>query len=242
MWNLALAATALGEGDVAAGAWRDLGFDSVRLGAGGLPLLDALPAARVRIRSRPSGHGLVAEPAERFEVLTVAPHSPGHGVVTTPTFGESPVDYGDLVLWDGAPVASEDGTPVHPVIERIREGDESRLRFVAIVSPGDLEALTGHLPEDVRLFVRDEGFGQEERGERLVYGKLVAPGGLAPSDLLARFEAASVSLRNLRLAVPELYERVGDTRRAGQEHQAWKGVERAAIKRGLVADPAFQSS
>ena len=67
-----------------------------------------------------------------------------------------------------------------------------------------------------------------------MYGKLVAPAALPVSELRDRFESATVALRTLRLAVPELYESAGDTRRAGQEHQAWKGVERAAIKRGLV--------
>ena len=36
------------------------------------------------------------------------------------------------------------------------------------------------------------------------------------------------------LAIPELYEALGDSKRAGQEHQAWRGIERNAMKKGLV--------
>ena len=44
------------------------------------------------------------------------------------------------------------------------------------------------------------------------------------------------ALRTMRLAMPELYEKTGPTKRAGQEHQAWRGIERVALKRGLVPE------
>jgi hypothetical protein len=38
----------------------------------------------------------------------------------------------------------------------------------------------------------------------------------------------------LTLALPQLYELIGDTPAAGKAHQAWGGIERAAQKQGLL--------
>ncbi len=233
LWNAALAATALGHGDVAAGLWRDLGFE-VRLSQGGMPIVDDVPARAVRVPSRDAGYGVSRGPAEGFEVVWVAPLSPGHGVVSSPTFRDAPVDYGDLVLWDGAPVSSD--PLVFPLLEILRVGDERRLRFAAILRQGDIEALSEALPEGIRLFVYPEG--REVEGERLVYGKLIAPAGVDLARLRENLEAAVRGPRGYRLAIPALYEATGPTKRAGQEHQAWRALEKAAVHKGLVDDAA----
>ncbi|MEM7605456.1 MAG: hypothetical protein AAF411_08865 [Myxococcota bacterium] len=232
LWNLALAATALGDGDLAAGAWKSLGFEGVRMSGGGLPFLEGVPPRRIRVRSKPSGYGVVAQDAG-FEVLNVAPLSPAHGVVSSASFEDAPLDFGDIVLWDGAPVASDELGPIFPALERLRAGDERRHRFVAIIDEVGLANLREALGEGVRLFVHDGDPAAEPSGERLMYGKIVSQS-VSDASLRTRLEAYGAKARTLRLAAPALYEALGDSRRAGQEHQAWRGVERAAIKRGLV--------
>jgi len=237
LWNQAICATGAGEGEVALEAWSALGLPA-RLASGGLPSVDGLPAMRVRAPSVPSGHGLRELPDRSFESVWVAPLSPCHGVVQSPSFQQTPIDYGDVVLWDGAPVAIEDAirsgsrphgatpepVPCFPLLEILRRGDEQRVRFVAIAKPEQVERLGDALR--CRVFVHSEpGPGPE----RLVYGKLVAPADL---DLRTPWSQAT---RDMRAAAPELYEG-GDPKRAGQEHQAWRGVERVAVKRGLVSD------
>lgn len=229
LWNAALAATALGEGDVAAGLWRDLGF-AVRLSAGGMPIVDDVPPRQVRVPSKDAGYGFSRGPREGFEVVWVTPLSPGHGVVSSASFRDCPVDYGDLVLFDGAPVAQD--PPVFPLLEILKAGDERRLRFAALLKAGDLEALADALPEGVRVFAYPEG--REVDGERLVYGKLVVPAAVDLAKLRERLEAAARGPRGYRLAVPGLYEATGPSKRAGQEHQAWRALEQAAARKGLV--------
>ncbi|MAC25269.1 MAG: hypothetical protein CMH59_02065, partial [Myxococcales bacterium] len=227
----ALAATALGQGDVAAGLWRDLGIEA-RLSEGGMPIVEGVPEVRVRAPSVASGHGVLPEPERSFEVLWVAPTSPCHGVVISPSFRDCPVDWGDVVLWDGAPVSQD--PPVFPLLEILREGDEHRFRFVALAKRGDVEKIVERLPEGVQAFAHPVGV--EKDGDVLAYGKLVAPASVDLKALRGRFEAALAELRTMRLAMPELYEKTGPTKRAGQEHQAWRGIERVALKRGLVPE------
>ena len=229
LWNAALAATALGEGDVAAGLWRDLGFE-VRLSSGGMPVVDDVPTRAVRVPSKDAGYGFSRGPNESFEVVWVTPLSPAHGVVSSASFRECPVDYGDLVLFDGAPVAND--PPVFPLLEILKVGDERRLRFAAILRAGDLESLADALPDGVRVFAYPEG--RELEGERLVYGKLVVPAAIDLALVRAKLEEVVRGPKGHRLAVPALYEATGPTKRAGQEHQAWRALEQAALRKGLV--------
>lgn len=236
LWNMALSATALGEGDLAAGAWRDLGVEGVSLGKGGLPVVEGVPPRRVRVRCRPSGYGLKERPDTGFEMVHIAPISPGHGVVASPTFEDAPIDYGDIVLFDGAPVDHDGEGPVFPVLEVLRAGDEQRLRFVAMVGSGELEALVTALGEDIRAFAHPAVEQAESKDEQLIYGKLIARADVNAARLCQRLEAHGKDTKRLRIAIPDLYEVLGDTRRAGQEHQAWRGIERAAVKRGLTLE------
>ncbi|MEZ4250898.1 MAG: hypothetical protein R3B99_21960 [Polyangiales bacterium] len=224
----ALAATALGEGDVAAGLWRDLGF----LG----PSLVRRHADR---RRRPTarqcavarrGLRLRTRPEQSFEVAWVTPLSPCHGVVSSATFRDAPIDYGDLVLWDGAPVAND--PPVFPLLEILKEGDERRLRFATIVREGDLAALGDAMPEGVKVFAHPAG--REVEGERLAYGKLVVPASVDLASVRQKLEEVARGPKGHRFAIPGLYEATGPSKRAGQEHQAWRALERAALQKGLV--------
>ena len=242
LWNQALVATARGRGAEAEAHWRALGFGAKRpadAAEGRLPEVPELPPLRLRVPAKASGLGAPApgrgDDARSYEVVWVAPLTPGHGVVQSPTFEEAPVDYGDVVLWDGAPVAEERlgaageaprALPVFPLLEVLRPGEERRLRFVAAMGKGDLDALLAGLPDGCRIFAH------EGEAEGLAYGKLIVPGGMGLGDVQGRLEAVLTARRTLRFAVPALYEAVADAKRAGLEHQAWRGIERRAGLRG----------
>lgn len=227
LWNMAIAATAGGKGDLAAGAWRDLGLTVSLNESSGLPMVADVPPLQVRAPSKPSGRGFQQRAEVGFEIVTVQPISPCHGVVSTPTFEDTPIDYGDIVVWDGAPVAEA----CFPLLEILRRGDEHRLAFVAIVGDDTIEQLVRRVGLESRAFVHPGGEACE--GEQLVYGKWIAPASIAKPTLTRAWTDAIAAI-GVRIAIPELYEGV-DTRRAGQEHQAWRGVERVAQKRGLVS-------
>lgn len=258
LWNLALCATALGKGGDAAHAWRALAIDATVDPESGMPFVDGLPPLLVRVLSRPSPvDGTSAfDKGVGFELVWVAPISPCHGVVQSPTFRDAPIDYGDVILWDGAPVAEHraadgDRVPVFPVLEILRHGDEQRWPFISLErEAGALEALRTTLPEGARLFVQRERLQHHcpscEAGiphthdlssdeapagsaGTLKRGKVVVAAGTDLEALQQAWEAG-LGARKLVAALPGLYEALKQTKRSGQEHQAWRGIERKALQ------------
>jgi len=254
-----------------------------------MPLVEGLPPLLVRVLSRPSlVDGTSKLPTGvGFEVVWVAPLSPCHGVVQSPTFRDAPIDYGDLVLWDGAPVAehripTSRSMPVFALLEILRRGDERRWPFVALEKePGALTELEHALPGGTRIFVQQERFEHHcaacEAGEPHEHeaasvsapvpasvpprkatpsprGPLLSPsqrspvgdaerrlyGAFARGKVIVPAAVDLVSFRDawqsvigggaLAASLPCLYEELGETKHAGQEHQAWRGIEGKALR------------
>ena len=157
LWNIAICATALGRGEVAATALQKLGFKAT-VQSSGMPFVEDVPPVQVRVATRGSGHGMSGPELDRgvaFELVWVSPASPCHGVVQTATFRDGSADYGDLVLWDGTPVGitEHEGkkVPRFPLLSVLRRGDEHRYRFVALEQdPGDVLAFGEGLPRKLR--------------------------------------------------------------------------------------------
>jgi tetratricopeptide (TPR) repeat protein len=262
LWNIAICATALGRGEVAVDALRALGF-SPQLTAAGMPFVDGLPPLQVRVATRGGGIGFGGADLDRsvaFELVWVSPASPVHGVVQTPTFRESSVDYGDLVLWDGTPigVTERDGKPIprFPLLSRLRAGDERRLRFIALEqAEGDTQRMGDALPDGALLFVHratvEHLCSRCASGEhmqkhkhtapephRLVYGKMIVPGTIDLAAFRRALDAHLARHPSVQIVMPSLYEALGETATAGKAHQIWRGIERTALKTdGAIAVP-----
>jgi hypothetical protein len=270
LWNLAICATALGKAEEAVEIWEELGVPARVDVARGMPYVAGLPPMLVRVLSRtPTTDGTsdLPEKAVGFELVWVAPLSPCHGVVQSPTFRDAPIDYGDVVLWDGAPVAAhktsdDDTVPVFPILEILRRGSERRWPFVALErEPGSVRSLEADLPEGARVFIQQERVEHHcaaceagephEHGEdvvppapptpasesaagMLVRGKLIVPEAQDLSELRSAWEAATGS-RPLSISLPALYEELGDSKQAGQAHQAWRGIEGKVLRRKAQA-------
>jgi hypothetical protein len=258
LWNLAICATAIGKAEEAVEAWQRLGVDA-RIDHGrDMPYVANLPPLLVRVLSRTPETDATSQlphKAVGFELVWVAPLSPCHGVVQSPTFRDAPIDYGDLVLWDGAPVAAHEtpehgAVPVFPLLEILRHGGERRLPFVALErEPDAIANLETELPEGTRVFVQEErihhvcaacdaGEPHEHHDsavdatapEGLLRGKIIVP----PLQKLPEFRDSweqVIARRPVSIAIPLLYEQLKDAKRAGQEHQAWRGIEGKAIRR-----------
>ena len=262
LWNLAICATALGKAEEAVDAWLEMGIEARVDRSRGMPYVANLPPLLLRVLSRTPETDATSQLPEKsvgFELVWVAPLSPCHGVVQSPTFRDAPIDYGDLVLWDGAPVAAHntangETVPVFPLLEILRHGAERRWPFVALErEPGALEGLESDLPEGTRVFVQEErvhsqcaaceagephehhgtatepGQGQGQGQGRLVRGKVI----VQPVQNLEEFRdswEAALKKRAASVSMPALYEQLQDSKRAGQEHQAWRGIEGKALR------------
>ena len=256
LWNLAICATAIGKSEEAVEVWEEIGVPARLDRSRGMPYVAGLPPLLLRVLSRTSptdATALLPDKSVGFELVWTAPLSPCHGVVQSPTFRDAPIDYGDLVLWDGAPVAAhqvsaDDAVPVFPLLEVLRPGDERRWAFVALErEPGALEGLEQALPEGTRVFVQQERVGHHcaacEAGEAheheepvpasvsvsLARGKVIVQRTQDLEAFRTAWEAAT-GARPLSVSLPALYEELGDSKRAGQEHQAWRGIEGKALR------------
>lgn len=240
LWNLAICATALGEGALALQAWAELGIKG-ELSQAGMPFVPDMPALQVRVATlgEDTGqHDPLPAKAVTFEVLWVTPFSPCHGVIQTPSARRASVDFGDVVLWDGAPVELREvegrRVPIFPLLWVLRPGDERRLRFVGMQKqPGLVQGLAQSLQGSAHLVPFEAG-GQASDGAQLFYGKLIVPAATSLAGVREQLERELRSRAGLTLAVPQLYELLGDTPAAGKAHQAWAGIERSARRQGLL--------
>ncbi len=240
LWNLAIAATALGEGQLALDAWEQIGIRGNLSGAG-LPYVPDMPPMQLRVATLGEDTGRsdpLPPQAVTFEVLWVQPLSPCHGVVQSPTVRRASIDYGDVVLWDGAPVRMNEvdgrAMPVFPLLWILRPGEEKRLRFVGMEKTrGTIDAVAQDLGEQVEVAVFDRRANDAD-GNSIFYGKLLVAADQDLSVVRSALEASIRARAGITLAVPTLYELLGDTHAAGKAHQAWGGIERAAEKLGLL--------
>jgi len=56
---------------------------------------------------------------------------------------------------------------------------------------------------------------------------------LPPTQDLGVFREAweaAIGVRPVSMSLPGLYEELGDSKQAGQEHQAWRGIEGKALR------------
>jgi hypothetical protein len=228
----------------------------------GMPYVEGLPPAQVRIATRGSGHGYTGPELDQsvvFELVWVSPASPWHGVVQTPTFREGSVDYGDLVLWDGTPVGvtEHEGktVPRFPLLCKLRDGGERRFRFIALEQDeGDVAACAAGLPEPAQIFMQRANVEmlcprcasgdhmhkhshQPPEPHRIVYGKLIVPGELDLKQFRSAFDAYVRTHPKVQFVIPGLLEALGETKEAGKAHQLWRGLERTSEKR----DSSFRS-
>ncbi len=124
------------------------------------------------------------------------------------------------------------------------------MRFVALEQrEGDTVALGASLPDGAELFVlaarvesvcprcaagevlkKHEHAPPEEH--RIVRGKLVSRPGTDLAAVAAALEA-EMTKGAVSIAIPALYEALGDAKRAGREHQAYRGIERVGLRKGL---------
>jgi tetratricopeptide (TPR) repeat protein len=255
LWNLAICAIALGDGALAVQTLRKLGHDA-QLGERGMPRVEGLPPVQVRAATLGSGLGSASSIEDRavsLELLSVTPLSPLHGVVSSASYRDASIDYGDVVLWEPMPIGFGEhaGKPVprFPLLSVLRKGDERRFRFVALQqAPEQVAALAEDLPDGALMFVHREAIemlcprcasGEHMRKHRheaaeehrLVYGKIVLPGGVDPTAFRAAFDARLRAHPGVQIVMPGLLEAIGDTAAAGKAHQMWRGLERTDQKR-----------
>lgn len=248
----AIVALGAGEPDEAADALRALGL-TVEAAPGALPLVPDLAMLAVRVPSRPPRHAMLAmspDATGAFETVWVQPLSPMHGVVRTATFREAPCDFGDVILFDVAPIAmvpvpgGEQMAPLLAFLMVLKAGDERRLPFLSLEQePGQTSRILEALPSGVvpqihsqsvhrvcprcmagETLVKHEHLPPED--QRYVVGKIVVPAAIELKAVASAIDGAKATEPGVLLAIPALYEALKRTAEAGKHHQRWGAIER----------------
>jgi hypothetical protein len=169
------------------------------------------------------------------ETIWVERLSPCHGIVRCALYEPLGVDYGDVVLFDGAPVTyhkyADTTVPVFPHLATLERRKYRILEFAGTQCEKEQIAnLSAMLPDDTVLYVHTEqvvmlcaecfrntdlDHGRHESSEHtIVTGKLCAPPEIAPAELLRALDAAVQSAPGVSVYVPELANAAGNERRA----------------------------
>src|SRR3569833_201830 len=102
-WNLGICATGAGAADEALKVWKRL-QQTIEIGRVGLPE-GKYPDTKVRMAQRPLAERTAeSDDPGREETIWVERRSPCHGIVRSVLVYDLGVDFGDVVLFDGAPI------------------------------------------------------------------------------------------------------------------------------------------
>jgi len=241
-WNLMICAMGAGDYDRALTINKEMGM-KIERGVDGMPDGRFGPV-QVRVSSLgegidPKAHVVGTDPD--FENLWIDRRSLCHGIVVNATVHDLPVDYGDVVLFDGAPVGyrvdGDERIPRFPLLQILREGAYHRFWFIAQQPRGgQVQALSDEKnawtfyvhDEQVRMLchacARNEKEGHNhERDEKtephIVSGKLVIAK-TTPLEDVAKV-IANADKKKTQIAAPALFQEMGDDRALKANAELW---------------------
>ncbi len=242
-WNLGICATGAGQGSTALDVWRRLG-SMVEMGRFGLPE-GRYQAVKVKLAERPLAERSAEDDSPGLEeTVWVERLSPCHGIIRSVLFQDLGVEYGDVVLFDGAPVTrhryGDDVVPVFPHLATLRHAGYQIYDFLGTQDqPNRLSAISDDLADDSVVYSHTESFvllcpdcwrnggidhahPHGPREHQVITGRVAAPPHLPPADLLAQIDDAMAALDDCRILVPALCDSAGQAERADAE---WDLVE-----------------
>ncbi|MBP6633908.1 MAG: hypothetical protein KA297_31100 [Kofleriaceae bacterium] len=243
-WNLGICATGAGDGARALAVWQGLTMKVALAGNGRAE--GGFPMAKVRVAQHPLALRRAGGPdgPGAQENIWIERVGPCHGIIRSAVYAdELGVDYGDVVLFDGAPITHHvvDGREV-AVFPHLVTLEHAGYQIYPLAgtqpAPRLIAGLSAALPDDSVAYVHTEqvvllcqecslrhgaGHPHQTREHRVVRGKLCAPPGLAPAALLAALDAAvaAAGQDGLRVLVPALADAAGDPARAEVERRRW---------------------
>ena len=236
-WNFGICATGADEGTAALEVWKQLG-QKIEMGRFGLPE-GGYPQCKVRLAERPLAERAKDQDDPGLEeTIWIERLSPCHGIIRSVLYQKLDVDYGDVVLIDGAPITyhtyGEREIPVFPHLATLRRNGYQFFDFVGTQKDaGQLEDASADLAGDAIVYSHSEKYRilcatcwrdpnidhehHQEMEKHVVKGRIAAPGDVSPKDLLEQLDNALANRESCRIYSPALCEAAGETGRAAVE-------------------------
>lgn len=243
-WNLGICATGAGEGPAALEVWKRIG-NKIEMGRFDLPE-GRYPSTKVKLAERPLAERSADDDSPGMqETVWVERLSPCHGIIRSVLYQDLGIDYGDVVLFDGAPITyhryGDETVPVFPHLATLRRSGYQIYDFLGTQDqPNRLSEVSDRLADDTVVYSHTESFEllcpdcwrngeidrshhHREQEHQVIIGKVAAPPHVSPADLLAQLDEALTDLDDCRILVPALCEAAGQPERADAE---WDLVDR----------------
>jgi tetratricopeptide (TPR) repeat protein len=238
-WNLGICATGARNGAVALDVWKQMG-QKLEMGRFGLPE-GTYHHCKVKLAERPlAERGKDRDDPGLEETIWIERLSPCHGIIRSVLYKKLGVDYGDVILIDGAPIThhtyGDTKVPVFPHLATLARqnyqfydfaGTQQQPRQLADAST-DLDGDTVVYPhsENVQMLCancwRDPDLDHEhhERMEKhVVIGRIAAAAHVDPVQLLDQLDKAVVRRSGCQLYAPDLCAAAGFEPRASVDKQ-----------------------
>jgi hypothetical protein len=209
-WNLGICATGAGNAALALDIWKRMGL-AIEIGRFGLPEA-SYAQCKVKLAERPLAERTAEldDPGAE-ETIWIERLSPCHGVIRSVLYQRLGVDYGDVILIDGAPIThhtyGEVQVPVFPHLATLVRRNYQLFDFAGTQNTArQLANLTPDLDEDAIIYSHSESFTvmcascwrdpdlNHDRHEgvekHVVRGRIAAPPEMAPARLLDMIDKA----------------------------------------------------
>lgn len=228
-WNLGICSTGAGDGATALDVWKRMG-QTIEMGRFGLPE-GRYPTCKVKLAERPlAQRSFETDDPGAEETIWIERLSPCHGVIRSVLYGSLGVDYGDVILFDGAPITyhsyGESRVPVFPHLATLLRRNYQLFDFAGTQDAArQLADISADLEGDAVVYSHSESFRilcancwrdpdldherHEEVNHYVVTGRIAAPPGIAPPRLLDMVDRATAKRERCHLYAPDLCAAAG---------------------------------
>lgn len=239
LWNLGICATGSREGSIALATWKELG-QKIELGRFDLPE-GGYPSCKIRLAQCPLSqrNSNLDEPGLE-ETIWIERLSPCHGIIRSVLFQDLGVDYGDVILFDGAPITyhkyGDQQIPVFPHLATIQKNNYQYFDFAGTQSAkGELGDISEHLNKDAIIYSHTENYSvlcstcwrdesidhehKESEEKHVVTGRIAIPPDIEASEILNKIDSELKEVPESRIFSPDLCRAAGFEDRARIEER-----------------------
>ena len=243
-WNLGICATGAGEGRLALQVWKRLD-QKIEMGRFELPE-GGYPQCKVRLAQRPlAARAADVDDPGLEETIWIERLSPCHGIIRSVLYQDLGVDYGDVILFDGAPITyhtyGEKKVPVFPHLATLIRNNYRLFDFAGTqASAGQLADASDDLERDAVVYSHSENYvllcascwrnpdvdhkHDDTVEKHVVTGRIAAPADFDPRQLLGQLDAAVAKREPCRIYAPDLCEAAGLADRAALERRRFEMI------------------
>ena len=241
-WNLGICATGAGEGELALDVWKQMG-NKIEMGRFGLPE-GGYPQAKVRLTQYPLAERNARKDYPGLEeTIWIERLSPCHGIIRSVLYQDLGVDYGDVVLIDGAPITYHkyDGNeiPVFPHLATLQKRNYLFFDFAGTQDTANsINELSNDFDRDAIVYSHTENFRMlcatcwrdpdtnhevhEAEEKYVIIGRIAVPNDMNLEELLTKLDKSVSDRKDCRIFVPDLCKEVGLTKRTEVERRRFE--------------------